>query len=143
MAFRKQRRLMKLPALDARNAVMLRQATVEHREVRRDKVRQAQIVFQYLLEKQLGLADHRHLQQVIKLRIQDVARLHYVDLARSRPFASYLVRDSRRSGVSERSLHLLAEHLWLALLLLFGEREQLIAGHCAPEEVRQPAGQGK
>ena len=45
--------------VDAGDAVVLRQPAVEHREVGRHEVRQAQVVLQHLVEEQLRLLDHR------------------------------------------------------------------------------------
>ena len=46
-------------------------------------------------------------------------------------------------GCFEHALDLRAQRLGLAQFLLLGEGEQFLVGHRAPEEVRQPAGQGE
>ena len=46
-------------------------------------------------------------------------------------------------GSLQHALDLLAERVRLAQLALLGEGEQFLVGHRAPQEVRQPAGQGE
>ena len=92
MAVRRQRRLLKLPAVDAGDAVVLRQAAVEHREVGGDEVRQAQVVLEHLGEEQLRLPDHRDLQHVVEFGIEHVAGLGEVDVAQAQPLADEVLR---------------------------------------------------
>ncbi len=66
-----------------------------------------------------------------------------VDVAQAEPLADEVLGEGRRLGVVEHPLDLRAKRLRLAQLALFGEGEQFLVGHRAPQEIRQPAGQGE
>ena len=141
VAVPRQRHLAKLPTLHAGDAVVLRQPAVEHREVGGDEVGQAQVVLQDFVEEQFRLPDHRHLQHVVELGVEDVAGLRGVDVAQAEPLADEVLGEGRRLRMLEQALDLLAERVRLAQLLLLGQAEQFLVGHRAPEEVGEPAGQ--
>ena len=92
--------LAELPAVDAGDAVVLRQPAVEHREVGGHEVRQAQVVLQHFVEEQLRLPDHRHLEHVVEFGIEDVARLGGVDVAQAEPLADEVLGEGRRLRVA-------------------------------------------
>ena len=143
MAVRRQRHLAELLAVDAGDAVVLGQPAVEHGEVGGDEVRQAQVVLQHLVEEQLRLLDHRHLQHVVEFGVEDGVGRGGVDVAQAEPLADEVLGERRRLGVLQHALDLLAERVGLVQFPLLGEREQFLVGHRAPQEVGQPAGQGE
>ena len=66
-----------------------------------------------------------------------------VDVAQAEPLADEVLGERRRLRVLEHPLDLPAQRVRLAQLPLLGQGEQLLVGHRAPQEVRQPAGQGE
>ena len=67
-----------------------------------------------------------------------------VDVAQAEPLADEVLGERRRLRVLQHPLDLLrGASSGCAQLALLGEREQFLVGHRAPEEVRQPAGQGE
>ncbi len=60
---------------------MFRQTAIEHREIGGDEIRQAEIVFENFVEKQLRFLEHRYFEQMIEIGIQEVTRFRRVDLA--------------------------------------------------------------
>ena len=57
------------------------------------------------------------------------------------PTKFFVNADGLRIG--EHPLDLLVQHVGLAEPMLFGERQQLLVGHRAPEEIGEPVGQGE
>ncbi len=145
MAFGGELHLAELPALRARNAVVLRQPAVEHGEVGVHEVGQAQVVLQNFLEEEFGFPEHRHLEHVVEFGVEDVAWLGEIDLAQVQPLADEVLGEGRRLGVLEQggSSLLCARDVRVAQFAFFGEGEQFLVGQGAPEEVRQPAGQSE
>ena len=130
-------------AFHAGDAVVLRQPAVEHREVGGHEIRQAQVVLEHLVEEQLRLLDHRHLEHVVEFRIEDVVGLGGVDVAQAKPLADEVLGEGRRLGVLRACARPAGGACRVGQLALFGEVEQFLVGHRAPQEVRQPAGQGE
>ena len=129
--------LLELPAIDSAQTVMLRESAVHHDEVGRDEIREAEVVLEDLFEEQFGLADHRHLEQVIELGIENVAGFRRVDLPQTEPLADEVLGERRGSGAFEHPFDLMPEHVRLIQFLPIGEREQFVVRHGAPEEVRK------
>ncbi len=49
-----------------------------------------------------------------------------------------LATSGHGTRIGQHALHLLLEHARVAELAAFGKAEQLVVGHAAPEEERQP-----
>ena len=84
---RRQRCTAEFPAFNARNPIVSRQPSVQHRKIRRDKIGQTEVMCQNFRKEQFCLPQHRLLQHVVELRIQQMTGHREIDVAQVQPLA--------------------------------------------------------
>ena len=139
----RQRHLAELRALHARDAVVLCQPPVEHVKSEETKFVRLRSFFSTSSKNRCASLTIADLEHVVVLRIE--RRSGSVASMLRRPShwpAKFSVNAVALGSSSIRSTCSRSVSGWLQLALL-GECEQLLVGHRAPQEVRQPAGQGE
>ena len=128
-----------LRALDPLDAVVLRQPLVHEAEVGVQEVEDAAILAEDRLEEQLALADHARPQIVVEAgELLGIGR-DVRQLPGRQPLAREVLDEGGRLRVREHPPHLGIEVA--SQLSPARQGKQLVVGHAAPEEVRQPRGQ--
>ncbi len=120
---------------------MLRQALVEEGEVGVEEVEHAAVLADDALEEQLRLLLHRRPQFLVEGGEEGGVGGEALQVARLEPLAGEVVGQGAGARVFQHAPHLRLQHAAAAQRALAGQAEQLVVGHAAPEEVRQPAGQ--
>ena len=114
---------------------------VDEREVGVDQVEHAPVFPHHGLEEPLGLLDHRRPEVVVEGREPLAVAVDRPDVANLKPLVGEVLDEGLRLRVGEHPPDLPFEVVAGPQLPLAGEREQLVVGHAAPEEVREPRGQ--
>ena len=120
---------------------MLRQPLVEERVIRVQEVADRTVLAQHVLEEHRGLGFHR-LAKLGRPFLELVRiRLHGVEVARLEPLAGEVRGEGGRARIGEHPIDLGFKHARVAQPAGFGERQQLLVRHRAPEEIADPRGE--
>ena len=127
-----------MTAVHVADAVVPGQPLVEEAVMGREQLGDAVIPAHLIVEELLGLGDERGTQVVVPVREGVGVGLRQLDVPQEQP----LRREVRDEGpgplVGDHPAHLLIEDRRLLQLALLGQLQQLVVGHAAPEEERQP-----
>ena len=118
-----------------RDAIVGSQSTVEHCEIRIDKVSYAQIPLQQRVEKAMRFLNRRPHQEFLELRVKSLVRRGGFDVAQTQPLASKIFRKRFGFGMLQHAFHLRSKHTWLKQFAAASRVKQLLVRNCAPEKV--------
>ena len=129
-----KRNLPEALAIDAGNAVVLRQPLVQERVVRVEQIEDAAILPDDAVEEQLGLAAEGLPQVVVKVEEQLGAGPEPVNVADLQPLAGEVAHQRLRPWIREHPLHLAIKSRRFMQRVLLGRIQQLVIRDAAPQE---------
>ena len=117
------------------NSIMSSQAFVDHRVIRMDKVHDAAVAFQELLEKSDRLLPHGFFQRAVGDMSHTVQAIH------AEPLLHKILREAPGARVCQHAFDLRPQDTGLLELPLLSELQQLLIRNTGPEENRETTGQ--
>ena len=125
-------------AVDARDAVVPRQAVVQERVVGRQQLQHAAVGAHLAVEEQLRFAPECFSEVVVERREERAVRGDGLQVPEIQPLSGEVGGQRAGARVVEHPQHLSLQHGGVAQPPLLGQRQQLVVRDAAPQEERQP-----
>src|SRR5262245_3030184 len=125
----------KFGAFHTRNLIKLRQALIEISVVTVDKIEDAAITVNDLLDKQLSLAEHRHPQVFFKFRKSLAVGSDRFELPQFEPLPPEVLHQRARFRIAQHTPDLRGENRRTPQGSLICTEQELVIRHTAPEKI--------
>ena len=116
---------------------------VDERVIGVEELQHAAVLVLDRLAEELGLLEHRRPQRLVEIREQNRVGREILELARLQPLSGEVLGQGAGPGVTEHPPGLGSQRIDAPELSGGGQSKELVIGHAAPEEVREPRGQGE